>query len=311
MISVAAKRYFGEDALDWLHRSYLLDWYACRVCLLWFFSYIISFWPVYEREFSHKDDSISHPHKPSQIGSVLNFAIALYVPLLFLIISGCKKRSLLEIHHGALALLAGRGLARLITEYLKHKVGRLRPDFLARCKWDKVAKLCTGKASDILDGRQSFPSGHSSTAFAGMVFLSLWIAGQTAGLCPSVTPSVKWLPSRMGTFILTFIPLFWAVHVAVTRVEDYVCVMSLSCFSFLLTVHSHQRHHKEDVIAGSLIGIVSAILCYLLFWPSPFHSKSFSASSATEPRDLYEARYQPRRAYELTAIEDENVVNNV
>lgn len=78
------------------------------------------------------------------------------------------------------------------------------------------------KASTILKGRQSFPSGHSSTAFAGMVFLSLWTAGQTAALCPSVIPSVKWLPSRMATFLLTLVPLFWAIHVAVTRVEDYV-----------------------------------------------------------------------------------------
>ncbi|KAF5362363.1 hypothetical protein D9756_002319 [Leucocoprinus leucothites] len=308
MISGATKRYFGQDSLEWFNRLYLLDWCdlfnfdgsktqlkdCCRICvgLLWFFSYVISFWPVFERDFSLKDETISHPHKSSQIGSTLNFSIALFIPLIILVVAGCMKRSLLEIHHGALALLASRGLARLVTEYLKHKLGRLRPDFLARCKWDKAAKLCTGKASKILDGRKSFPSGHSSTAFAGMVFLTLWIAGQTAALCPAAIPPVKWLPSRLMSFIIALIPLFWATHVAVTRVEDY-------------------RHHKEDVIVGSLIGTISAIICYLLFWPSPIHSESFSTSATTEPRHLYEARYRPGRAYELTAVDDENIINNV
>lgn len=55
-----------------------------------------------------------------------------------------------------------------------------------------------------------------------MVFLMLWIAGQTAAFCPATVPSVRWLPSRMGAFVLTLLPLFWAVHVAVTRIEDYV-----------------------------------------------------------------------------------------
>lgn len=292
MIFRLAKCFFGQDSLEWFHLSYLLDW-AC-IGLLWFFSYIASFWTVFERDFSPEDVTISHPHRSSQISSFLNFNIALFAPLLLLIVVGCLKRSTFEIHHGTLALFAGRGLARLVTEYLKHKVGRLRPDFLARCKWDKATRLCTGEASAILDGRKSFPSGHSSTAFAGMIFLSLWVAGQTAALCPAVTPpvKVKWLSSRMAAFLLTLIPIFWATHVAVTRVEDY-------------------RHHKEDVVIGSLIGIVSALICYLLFWPSPFRCNSFNAFGRAEPRRLYETRYHVKRSYELTAVDDENAINHV
>lgn len=83
MISAPIRRYFGHDSLDWFHRSYLLDWYgltsvvlkACDaniqsrffVGLLWFLSYMISLWPVFERTFSLEDDLISHPHKPSQL----------------------------------------------------------------------------------------------------------------------------------------------------------------------------------------------------------------------------------------------------
>lgn len=49
--------------------------------------------------------SISHLNR---ISSFLNFNIALFAPLLLLIVVGCLKRSTFEIHHGTLALFAGR-----------------------------------------------------------------------------------------------------------------------------------------------------------------------------------------------------------
>ncbi|XP_006461864.1 hypothetical protein AGABI2DRAFT_205847 [Agaricus bisporus var. bisporus H97] len=281
-----AKRYFGQDSLSWFHKSYILDWVF--VSLLWLISYFISYWPVYEREFSLTDKTIALSHKENQVGSGFNFTAALFVPLLLVVVVGFKNRSIVDLHHGTLALLAGRGLARMITEYFKHRVGRLRPDFLARCKWDEVAELCAGKKSSILDGRMSFPSGHSSTAFAGMIFLTLWIAGQTAAICLSAGPSVRWMPSRLAALALTLAPISWATHVAFTRIEDH-------------------RHHMEDVIVGSLIGTFSAAICYLLFWPSPFHISSFNSSGRTEARYLYISTAQSRGTYELTTTNDDVV----
>jgi membrane-associated phospholipid phosphatase len=63
----------------------------------------------------------------------------------------------------------------------------------------------------------------------------------------------------------------------------------------------------EDVIAGSLIGTFSAAICYLLFWPSPFHTDSFNSSGRTEARYLYISPALSRGTYELTATND-NVV---
>lgn len=116
----------------------------------------------------------------------------------------------------------------------------------------------------------------------------------------------------MGTIFLTLLPLFWAVHVAVTRVEDYVSGLS----TVALRIHlrpslNYQRHHKEDVVVGSLIGILSATVCYLAFWPSPLHSTSFVSSSTTEPRNLYNSGLQPRRTYELTQMDEDSALNTV
>lgn len=122
--------------------------------------------------------------------------------------------------------------------------GRLRPDFLARCKWDKVLQACTGyylvafliiylstkplrKTKTILDGRKSFPSGHSSTAFSGMTFLALWLAGNTAAWCfGSTKPPGSLRSSRLGCLLLTLLPLSWATFVAISRMEDYVRILT-------------------------------------------------------------------------------------
>ncbi|KAF8159483.1 lipid phosphate phosphatase 1 [Crassisporium funariophilum] len=305
-LRTVVNRFFGQDAMEWFDRSYMTDWMV--VLVIWLLSGMVSASPVFERDFSPSDPEINHPHKKNQVGSVLNHSIALFVPLLIVALVGGIQRSLLVVHHGAIGVCAARGLARLVTEVLKHSVGqisvfllhllhsltsrhtgRLRPDFLARCKWDAIAEECMGKKQNILDGRKSFPSGHSSTAFSGMVFLSLWIAGQTAAWCFSIPKTPRSLrASRMLTFLLTLLPLFWATHVAVSRLQDY-------------------RHHKEDVIVGSFIGIISAVLSYLIFWPSPFSASTFDVYTFGQPRLLYTDGDRRARStdFELTRLEDD------
>ena len=76
----------------------------------------------------------------------------------------------------------------------------------------------------IIDGRKSFPSGHSSTVFVGMTFTALFLAGKTAALCFRVSPFPGSLfNSRLARLILVLLPLAFSTWVAVTRVEDYVC----------------------------------------------------------------------------------------
>ncbi|PPQ69823.1 hypothetical protein CVT26_014201 [Gymnopilus dilepis] len=292
-LRVSVRHYFREGALDWFDRSYLTDW--ALVLLIWFSTGLVAVLPIFERTFLRSDQDIKYPHKKNQVSSYTNQAIALFLPLSVFIAVGCLKRSLLVIHHGALGLCASRGLAMFITEVLKHSVGRLRPDFLARCKWDKALDKCTGQKQAILDGRKSFPSGHSSTAFSGMFFLSLWIAGQTAAWAFDVPRTARSLrSSRLLAFGITLLPIFWASHVAMTRLQDY-------------------RHHKEDVIVGSLLGCLCATISYLMFWPNPCSSSSFNYQVFGQPRLSYiEAEYATTRAddFELGRLEadEENAV---
>ncbi|KAF8347859.1 lipid phosphate phosphatase 1 [Amanita rubescens] len=283
------RRAFGHDAVDWFNAPYFVDWGV--VILTWILSWIISETPVFERGFSPQDPLIGHPHRGNTVGSMLNHWVALLVPAGVIAISGMFRKSLLMIHHGVISVCAARGLARLITVFMKHTVGRLRPDFLSRCKWDSVLKACTGNPSDIVNGRTSFPSGHSSTAFSGMTVLSLWLAGQTAAWCFNAPCSSLPVRSRLASFFLTLLPLSWAAFVAISRVED-------------------NKHHVEDVVVGSMIGFISSLICYHIFWPSPFSASSFKQHVLGLPRLLYspEGWDDDRQApFELARMDGENI----
>lgn len=71
-----------------------------------------------------------------------------------------------------------------------------------------------------------------------------------------------------------------------------------------------QRHHKEDVIAGGLIGVLCGAICYLAFWPSPFSARSFSSYHYGQPRLIYsedDRRRQANADFELTRLEEDDI----
>ncbi|KAI9062496.1 lipid phosphate phosphatase 1 [Trametes sanguinea] len=254
-----------SEWLQWLFfpdRPYVVDM-LCS-CAMWFLSRYISTLTPFERDFDHKDPLINHKHRPNTIGGEVNLSLVLFLPMGLTVAVAALRRSPMEIYHSLLGIISASALTNLTTEFLKNRVGRLRPDFLDRCKWDKDLKACTGKLDSILEGRRSFPSGHSSMAFCGMMFLSLWIATATgAWRITETVPGGAFHRSKIVRLVLSLAPLAFATWVAVSRLEDY-------------------RHHKEDVIVGSLIGIVCATICYHLYWASPFSAQPYG------PRALYD-----------------------
>ena len=140
-----------------------------------------------------------------------------------------------------------------------------------------------------------------------VVFL---LAGKTGALCfSSPTPIRPLFGSRLMDLALTLSPLVFSTWVAISRMEDYVRKVISHRFT---TYAASQRHHKEDIIVGSTIGILSAWLTYLTFWPSPFNPDSFHPDVHGMPRASHRASQEPcrlpRSGYELHRSEDpENV----
>jgi len=141
----------------------------------------------------------------------------------------------------------------IVTDMVKNQVGRLRPDFIGRCQPDYsipgvvvdtistyVAQpyVCTGATSAVLDGRRSFPSGHSSASFVGATFLSIFLYQRLYALALP-----KW-PMLIRPFDVAS-PLIAAAAIAVSRSTD-------------------NRHHSGDIAAGSVLGVLAG-LSVLLF----------------------------------------------
>ncbi|PIG90344.1 GPI anchored cell wall protein [Aspergillus arachidicola] len=155
-----------------------------------------------------------------------------------------------EFNCGFLGLLLSQGLAFLITQVLKNACGKPRPDIIDRCQPRPGSEdpfrglsnytICTGDPAIIKDGFRSWPSGHSSSSFAGLFYLTLWLCGK-----------LHFMDNRGEVWkaIIIIIPCIGATLIAVSRIMD-------------------ARHHPFDVITGSLLGIVCAYIAYRQYFPS-------------------------------------------
>jgi membrane-associated phospholipid phosphatase len=96
------------------------------------------------------------------------------VPLLSLTVS-LPKGSLFELHSASLMTIEATVMNLLFTDVGKILAARYRPDYLARCtSFDAAGRCVAANASTELDGRRSFPSGHSSGSFCGTISFMLF-----------------------------------------------------------------------------------------------------------------------------------------
>ncbi|KAI8998589.1 acid phosphatase/Vanadium-dependent haloperoxidase [Trametes punicea] len=234
--------------------SYTPDWVVCIALAAAFWA--LDFVEGFKREFSLTDTSLLHTYATHErVPPVALYMICGVAPLVLQpIINVLTIRSWWDLHVSWLGLLLSLSLTGGITQFVKITVGRPRPDLIARCIPRAVVDptlglstvhICTQTDKHILqDGWRSFPSGHSSLSFAGLGFLSFYLAGKLH-LFDTRGHTVKaWL---------ALTPLSGAALVAISRTMDY-------------------RHHWHDVLAGSLLGLLAAYFSYRQYYP-PLQSK--------------------------------------
>ncbi|KAF9901321.1 hypothetical protein EC991_006277 [Linnemannia zychae] len=241
--------------------SYAFDWIFCGVLLALFF--LLDRVEPFHRDFSVENRAIMYPLEEKEAVPIwaLGLIMAVFPVVLMFLVSIGVRRSVYDFHNGLLGLLLSVLLTTIFTQVIKVSVGKHRPDFLARCVpmlngaplvHDRPLQLwsidvCTQTDKHTLkDGMRSFPSGHSSTAFAGLVYLALWMGGKMHVF------------DRKGYSlkpVLLFMPILAAILIAISRVQDY-------------------RHSATDVTWGAIIGIIFAVFSYLQYYPSPTATNS-------------------------------------
>ncbi|KAJ5145471.1 uncharacterized protein N7515_000035 [Penicillium bovifimosum] len=170
------------------------------------------------------------------------------------------------------------------TQGLKVLVGKPRPDLLARCDPDlaRIAEFTVGGLGDRVrggatlvsweicrttskslsrDGFASFPSGHASFSFAGLIYLTLWLCSKFSVAFPYLPPypvedqthtddrsSVRSRGAAPPVYLMliVFVPTATACFIAASRWFDF-------------------RHHGFDILFGSAMGIFFAYIGFNMY----------------------------------------------
>ncbi|KAK9324896.1 phosphatidic acid phosphatase type 2/haloperoxidase [Lipomyces orientalis] len=236
--------------------------YLVLIVLIAVWAYISSLPPNFSR-FSLTDITLQYPvAEPETISYPLACILCIVVPAAIIVVWSLAidffryrsplRTRLWELNCGILGLALSITMTVVITTSLKAIVGRPRPDSIARCQPAdgsvdaspyglSTIEICTQTDRDVLEeGWRSWPSGHSSTAFAGLFYLSLYFAGKLS-LCDNKGEVWK-------TAVVMF-PSLGAGAIATSRILDH-------------------RHHGTDVLFGSLFGAAIAWMSYRQYFPS-------------------------------------------
>lgn len=227
------------------------------------------------------------------------------------------KRKLWELHVGLLGLALSLCSAWFFTQGMKNMYGKPRPDLLARCEPDienaekyMVGGLSFGSTNGQLfsadicqqtdsakmdDGFRSYPSGHSSSAAAGLIYTSLFLASKFSVIIPFVVTgsrtgdagTLSAFPSRMRSEVDPYEPTrtrdmnspfqdgkfaarqnakIQSLRLQAAAPPLYLLTIVLMPFCVAIFIASSRwfdfRHHGFDILFGFLMGTVTAIYSF-------------------------------------------------
>ncbi|KIV96049.1 hypothetical protein PV10_03631 [Exophiala mesophila] len=183
--------------------------------------------------------------------------LASLVPIFIFLVMQIRIRSFWDLNNAILGLLYSLIGAAVFQVFIKWLIGGLRPHFLDVCDPDPSAiggqggngfrdimfnrDICRGDVDQINDALESMPSGHSTAAWAGFLYLYFY------------------LNAKMKIFS-NHHPAFWKL------IALYAPVLGACLITGALTID--EFHNWYDCLAGAVIGSTFAISSYRMLYAS-------------------------------------------
>ncbi|KAL8414451.1 hypothetical protein RB594_005620 [Gaeumannomyces avenae] len=190
----------------------------------------------------------AYPLRKEVIPIWLAALLASLVPILFFALMQIRVRSFWDFNNAVMGLFYSLIPAAVFQVFIKWLIGGLRPHFLDVCKPEPALQqgngfhelyytreICTGDEKQINDALESFPSGHTTAAFAGFVFLYLY------------------LNAKLKVFS-NYHPSLWKLALI------YAPILGAVLIGGALTIDKF--HNWYDILAGAAIGTTFAFSAY-------------------------------------------------
>ncbi|CAK3986981.1 acid phosphatase Vanadium-dependent haloperoxidase [Lecanosticta acicola] len=291
----------------------------------------LSFVSPVHQVFSLLNLEISHPYIEETITTWMLVVIALLCPAVLILaitiflVPGSQVRKRLsrgqiwrlkawELEKGLAGLCLSVAVAFFITQGMKNMFGKPRPSLLARCqpdldvlaehvvggwgqdlsmRWTLVdSGICgTTDRKSLDDGFRSFPSGHASWSWSGLLYLTLFFCAKFAVGFPFLPPQhSRTAKKERLSWDQELLPLHangatgdsqdrgqgqkyedemddpLALRNAAAAPPNYLLIPALlpvGVAVYICSTRYHQYYHFGfDLLAGSLIGIVTAYVSF-------------------------------------------------
>lgn len=186
--------------------------------------------------------------------------LASLIPIAVILLMQIRIKSFWDVNNAILGLLYSLITAAVFQVFIKWLIGGLRPHFLYVCAPDLARvrqqgnllgqgfgnimfqrDICTGDRNQINDSLESMPSGHSTAAFAGFIYLYFYLNG------------------KLKVFS-NYHPAMWKL------LATYAPVLGACLIAGSLTIDKY--HNWYDCFAGAVIGTVMAISAYRMVYAS-------------------------------------------
>lgn len=183
--------------------------------------------------------------------------LASLIPIAVILLMQIRIRSFWDTNNAIIGLLYSLITAAVFQVFIKWLIGGLRPHFLYVCAPDLARiqagggqgfqnlmfqrDVCTGDKKEINDSLESMPSGHSTAAWAGFLYLYYY------------------LNAKLKVFS-NYHPAMWKI------LALYSPLLGAFLITGALTID--EFHNWYDCLAGAVIGSVMATSAYRMVYAS-------------------------------------------